>query len=220
MIPAPAPPFSPPSKLIDASPIEGYSSPEGGSVDVTPSVSPGDGATLDDSSLLIWNGKSWVKSFTDPKVGRWEVIGSRVVFTPTSGFTGAARTTYRISDSAGRIRQGPVSFVVVGRCSSKVFSHQIVSFTPLSARVAANSAKAVRNFTGDGCNYLVTGYVQPVGRYSNDVSLSAARARAVADAIRGSGSDVKLRLVAGQRLIQDACRETENRCVIVRVMQR
>ena len=218
VIPAPAPPFVSPSRLIDASPIDGAANVDGGSADVNSGVTPSEGSSLDGSSLVIWNGKSWVTSFTDPNVGRWEVKGSRIVFTPAAGFTGVARTTYRISDTAGRLGQGPISFTVVGGCSSKVFSNRVVGFTPLSAYVTPKAANSVRDFARAGCSYLVTGYVQPVGRYSNDISLSAARARVVADAMRGGNANVKVTLTAGQRLSQDACRSMENRCVIVRVM--
>ena len=181
-------------------------------------MTPSRGAQLDASSLVIWNGTSWVKSFTDPGVGTWRVIGSRIVFTPVSGFTGVARTTYRISDSAGRVGQGPISFTVVGGCSSKVFSNRVVSFTSLSAQVTSPAANSVRAFTRGGCTYLVTGYVQPVGTTGNDASLSKERAKTVASVMQAKNTQTTIRMATGQRLIQPACAPSENRCVIIRVM--
>ena len=181
-------------------------------------VTPSEGSSLDGSSLVIWNGKSWVTSFTDPNVGRWEVKGSRIVFTPAAGFTGVARTTYRISDTAGRLGQGPISFTVVGGCSSKVFSNRVVGFTPLSAYVTPKAVNSVRDFARAGCTYLVTGYVQPVGTTGNDVSLSKERAKAVASVMQAKNTQTTIRMATGQRLIQPACAPSENRCVIIRVM--
>ena len=217
VIPAPAPPALPASQLLDGSAITGTAGIEGGTANVSDWVTPGKGAQLDASSLVIWNGTSWVKSFTDPGVGTWRVIGSRIVFTPVSGFTGVARTTYRISDSAGRVGQGPISFTVVGGCSSKVFSNRVVSFTSLSAQVTSPAANSVRAFTRGGCTYLVTGYVQPVGTTGNDASLSKERAKAVASVMQAKNTPTTIRMATGQRLIQPACARSVYRSVIIRV---
>ena len=220
VIPAPAPPALPSSQLLDGSAISGTAGIEGGTANVKDWVTPSPGAELDASSLVMWDGTSWVKSFTDPGVGTWQVIGSRIVFTPAPGYIGTARTTYRVTDTNGKIGQGPIDFTVTSMCPSKVFSQLVVSFSPLSAELPGGASKAIASMAKRGCSYLVTGYVQPVGTTGNDASLSKERAKAVASKMQMKRSQSTVRVATGQRLIQPACAPSENRCVIIRVMPR
>ena len=69
--------------------------------DPTKGARPSEGHRLVAASVRIWNGSAWVRSFTDPGVGTWEVVGGRVRFTPAAGFTGRARADYRLRDTSG-----------------------------------------------------------------------------------------------------------------------
>lgn len=218
VVPAPAPPLLPASQQLDAGAIRGLATVEGGIASPGSWVTPSPGATLDMASLVLWDGTAWVKSFTDPGVGTWRVVGSRIMFTPAAGFTGVARTTYRIVDTAGHVGQGPITFTVARGCPNGVFTERVVTFSPLSDRVTADQRGRITAVTDRGCSYLVTGYVQPVGTTSNDTSLSRDRATAVAQIMTLHRPRADITTAAGERLIQDSCRSAENRCVIIRVM--
>lgn len=215
VIPAPpSPPFDgSTTPHVPGLGLSGYANADGGSIDAATALAA---YHPDLSTLVIWNGKEWVKSFTDPKVGTWRVVGSRIVFTPVKGFVGVARTTFRALSSNGDVLQGPVSFTVLGGCDAPVTTSFVVGFAPNDSSLsAADRARISRNLSR-ACTYVVSGYVQPVGSTANDYSLGKNRAQAVASIIKADKPKARLQVVSGGRWLQSACLAEENRCVIIR----
>lgn len=215
VVPAPPPPPFDGSSgpAVPGLGLSGLANADGGSIDAASALAA---YAPDLSTLELWNGKAWVTSFTDPKVGTWLVIGDRIVFTPVRGFTGVARTTFRALTRDGAILQGPVSFAVPRGCDLPTVTSVVIGFAPNESTIDAADRSRITRWLSSTCSYVVSGYVQPVGSTSNDASLSRGRAQAVAAFINGRSPGTPVRVVAGGRWLQSACMDDENRCAIIR----
>jgi len=212
----PPPPFDGSrSPLVDSLGLEGLASADGGVVDVGRALA-GIAATPQPDTLRLWNGRAWVTEFRDPKVGRWVVTNGRIIFTPHRSFTGVARTTFRVGTTDGRIVQGPIGFTVADRCRLPLTKFAVVGFERNGADIDATDMQRALAKLPSGCDYTISGYVQPSGASSNDRSLSQARARVVAEALQARLPDARLSIKVGARWIQEACEPWKNRCAVVR----
>jgi uncharacterized repeat protein (TIGR02543 family) len=210
----PTPPFDGSSAPMNSSvSLSGVANADGGAIDAATALASY-GADL--STLRIWDGTAWVREFTDPGVGTWRILGTRIIFTPAKGFTGVARTTFRAVAADGSTIQGPVSFTVEAGCSLPTGTQIVIGFEPNDATIGKADRTRLSRALSPACRFVVSGFVQPVGSTSNDRSLSLGRAQVVADLIREEDERLKVRVVAGGRWLQDACARDENRCAIVR----
>lgn len=213
----PAPPFPPfdgsTAPTLQGTGLSGIADVDGGSIDAGTALAA---LNPDISTLRIWDGIAWVTEFTDPGVGTWRIIGSRIIFIPAKGFVGVARTVFRVVTTTGEIVLGPVTFTVAAGCTSPTSEIIVIGFDPNDASIGRSERSRLTRTLSDTCRYVVTGFVQPAGSTSNDRSLSLTRARVVATLIREAKPGIRLGVIAGGRWIQDACRADENRCAIVR----
>ncbi len=210
----PPPPFDgTEGPWLNVTTLTGVANADGGVIDV--------GVALPDSqpipaTMLLWDGRAWVTSFTDPRVGTWRIVGLRIIFTPAKNFTGIARTTFRAVTDGNLVLQGPVSFTVSGGCNLPTSSRIAIGFKPNDATVSETSRARLARYVTPRCSFVVTGWVQPAGSTANDRSLSRSRARAVAQAMTDVVPSVPVRTIAGGRWRQQACEPYENRCAVVR----
>lgn len=210
----PTPPFDgSTAPLISGVALSGFADADGGAIDAAKALAA---YSPDLSTMRIWDGTAWVREFTDPGIGTWRIIGTRIVFTPAAGFVGVARTTLRVSTADGSIIQGPVSFTVRGGCTLPTATSIVIGFEPNDATIGKAERNRLTRALSPTCRFVVSGFVQPVGSTSNDRSLSISRAQVVADLIRGEKPDLVVKVVAGGRWLQTACVKDENRCAVVR----
>ena len=83
-----------------------------GTVDPLKDATTEPGRAIDKSSVKIWDGSSWVPSFTEPGIGTWEVVDGQIRFTPVPGFYGSADIRFQVADSTGATSTGDITFTV------------------------------------------------------------------------------------------------------------
>lgn len=217
LIPGPLPPvfLGSPPLVMDNVTLVGTANVNGGVVNTSSAFAQIPGLT-GATSLAIWDGSKWVTRFRDPKVGLWEVRNDRIMFTPYRSFTGTARTTFTVMTVDGLPVQGTISFDVPAGCSIPLTNYTVVGFRPNSKAPNAEILNQKLQRLPDGCNFTVSGYVQPAGPTYNDGYLSKQRATSVADSLGEVQPAARLFIKSGGRLIQDACTTWDNRCVIIR----
>lgn len=217
IVPGPPPPSFDGSRtpLLDSLGLEGEATADGGVIDVLKALG-GFAAIPQPESLRVWNGRAWATEFRDPKVGRWLIENGRIIFTPHRGFTGVARTTFRIAMDDGLIVQGPVGFTVPIMCRLPLTRFVVVGFEPNATDTDAGALERALSRLSRGCDYTISGYVQPAGPVTNDRELSEARAMTVADALSQRLPDARVSVRVGARWIQEACEPWENRCAVIR----
>ncbi|MBU6279284.1 MAG: hypothetical protein KGN78_08545 [Actinomycetales bacterium] len=200
-------------------PQERVIGPTGGVVTPIPQSIASKGGKVQPGSLVIWTGASWVKTFTDPNVGTWTVVGDEVQFVPMPGYVGDTTIYYRLTDSKGQSAMSTITMRIrsqaMPKCSLSRSRQVSVTFDVYKFNVSTADRAAIRKVTRPGCSYVVVGYVQPDDVFSNDYSLSLNRAKAVAAQIRALEPTARITIVAGKRQIKQICERADNRCVVV-----
>lgn len=131
-----------------------------------------------------------------------------------------ASVTCTVEAMSGTASTTVASSVLVRRQGSDTCSGRTrtaaVFFASLQSRLDPPAKRILRRLEARACKVSVTGYVQPVGTRGNDLSLSRARATAVANYLKRLGARVTS-VQAGKRALQKECTEADNRCVITRI---
>jgi len=200
-------------------PQERVIGPTGGVVTPIPQSIASKGGKVQAGSLVIWTGASWVKTFTDPNVGTWTVVGDEVQFVPMPGYAGDTTIWYRLTDSKGQSAMSTVTMKIrsqaMPKCSLPGAKQVAVTFDVYKFAVSQADRSRIKKVTRPGCSYVVVGFVQPDDQLSNDYSLSLNRAKAVAAQIRALEPTARITIVAGKRQIKQICERADNRCVVV-----
>lgn len=137
---------------------------------------------------------------------------------PASASTGqevncSARAS--ISNSETTVTASAPVPAVPRHCSASAPT-RAVFFTQLDFALSRAAKAQLRRLNAKDCAIWVTGYVEPTRRFSNDESLSRARARSVASFLHKQGATITS-ITAGRRELQASCKPAANRCVVVRV---
>lgn len=90
---------------------------------------------------------------------------------------------------------------------------KVVGFGNAMTKLSAAGAGSVTAFAGSACKYTVTGYSQPSS--SRASALAAARANAVAAAIKKANPAAEVTVVNGGKTKNASCAKVSNRCVVV-----
>jgi hypothetical protein len=121
--------------------------------------------------------------------------------------------SFRVRGPRGAANNGDASAVAGCELSA---SDVVVVFAPNQTTISRADRRNIIRAISSSCSYVVTGYVQPAGSTSNDVSLSRSRAEVVTSFIESQKSGTRVKPVTGGRSIQPECADAENRCVIIR----
>ena len=90
---------------------------------------------------------------------------------------------------------------------------RVIGFGNAATSLSASGAAAASSFGSAACKYTVTGYSQPSS--SRASALAAARARAVAAAIKAANPNAVVTVVNGGKAKSASCAKVSNRCVVV-----
>ncbi len=137
-----------------------------GSVPIDASADPA--TIIDEATLRLKDGSSWVTTLTVAGEGTWEVVSGRLRFTPIGGFTGASsQVTYRVFDGVGGVAESGAHAVVGARPAFSLSSTPVtgVAGSPSEIPVTGIPAGATATVpaTVDGASAVsITGSVVSV----------------------------------------------------------
>ena len=90
---------------------------------------------------------------------------------------------------------------------------RVIGFGNAATSLSASGKAAAASFGASACKYTVTGYSQPSS--SRASALAAARANAVAAAIKAANPNAVVSVVNGGKTKNASCAKVSNRCVVV-----